>query len=100
MKQFFGSMLGALVGVIIASVISVFIIIGVISSAFADEEKVEVKENSVLHIKLDGPVVDRDPESEFAKLTGLSDEKKMGLDVIVEGIRIAKDDDRIKGIYL
>lgn len=100
MKQFFGSLLGALVGVIISSVIVVFIIIGVISSAISDKKEVEVKDNSVLHLKLDGPVIEREPKNEFAKITGFSEEKKMGLDAIVESIKKAKSDPSVKGIFL
>jgi protease IV len=100
MKQFFGSMLGAILGVVISSVIVVFIVIGIISSAFSDNERVNVKNNSVLHVKLDGPVIEREPKNEFAKITGFSEEKKMGLDLIIENIHKAKDDERIKGIFL
>lgn len=100
MKQFFGSLLGALVGVVISSVIIVFIIIGVISSAISDNKEVEVKANSILHLKLDGPVIEREPKNEFAKLTGFSEEKKIGLDAIVESIRKAKTDPEIKGIFI
>lgn len=100
MKQFFGSLLGALVGVVISSVIIVFIIIGVISSAISGNKEVEVKANSILHLKLDGPVIEREPKNEFAKLTGFSEEKKMGLDAIVESIRKAKTDPEIKGIFI
>lgn len=100
MKQFFGSLLGALVGVVISSVIIVFIIIGVISSAISDKKEVEVKANSILHLKLDGPVIEREPKNEFAKITGFSEEKKMGLDAIVESIRKAKTDPEIKGIFI
>ncbi|HTF04931.1 MAG TPA: signal peptide peptidase SppA, partial [Bacteroidia bacterium] len=100
MKQFFGSLLGAIVGVVISSIIVVFIVIGVISSAFNDESKTKVKENTVLHIRLDGPIIEREPKSEFAKLTGLSDDRKMGLDAIIESIEKAKADKNIKGIFL
>src|SRR5687768_17029129 len=100
MKQFFGSLLGAVVGVVISSIIVVFIVIGVISSAFKDESTTKVKENTVLHVRLDGPIIEREPKSEFAKLTGLSDDRKMGLDVIIESIEKAKTDKNIKGIFL
>ncbi len=100
MKQFFGSLLGAVVGVIISSIICVFIIIGVISSALSDDEATKLKDNSILHVRLDGPVIEREPKNEFAKLTGFSDDKKMGLDAIIESIERAKTDDKIKGIFL
>lgn len=93
-------MLGAIVGVVVSSVIVVIIVVGIISSALSDESNVKVKDNSVLHVRLDGPVVEREPKSEFAKLTGLSDERKLGLDAIIESIHQAKDDERIKGIFL
>lgn len=100
MKQFFGSLLGAFVGVVVATIIAVFIIIGAISSALSSDTVVNVKEGSVLHITFDGPIIEREPKSEFAKLTGFSKDEKLGLDVIVESIKRAKDDDKIKGIFL
>lgn len=100
MKQFFGSMLGAIVGVVIATLIVVFFVIGAVSSLFSGEEAVRVKDGSVLHIALKGPVVERQPKSGFAKFTGLNSEKNLGLDAIVEAIKRAKDDDKIEGIFL
>lgn len=93
-------MLGALVGVIVSSIIVTFIVIGVISSALSDESNAKVKDNSILHVKLDGPIVDREPKSEFAKLSMLDGENKTGLDAIIESIHAAKTDERIKGIFL
>lgn len=93
-------MLGAIVGVILSAVIVTLIVVGMISSAFSDEKNVKITENSILEIKLDGPIIEREPKSEFAKLTGFSDERKMGLDVIIESIHKAKDDKNIKGIFL
>lgn len=100
MKQFFGSLLGAIIGVVIASVISVLIVIGVISSAINDDSKTSVKANSILHVRLDGPIIEREPQNEFAKLTGFSEDRKLGLDAIVTSIQRAKDDKSIKGIFL
>lgn len=93
-------MIGAIVGVILASVIVVFIVIGIISSALSDENKVKISENSILELRLDGPIIEREPKSELAKLTGFTDERKMGLDVIIESIHQAKDDKHISGIFL
>jgi protease-4 len=100
MKQFFGSLLGAIIGVVLATVVAVFIIIGAISSAFSDDKVVIVKSESVLEIALDGPIVDREPNSPFAKFAGLDNDKKMGLDAIIDAIHRAKEDDKIEGIFL
>ncbi len=100
MKQFFGSLLGAVVGVVISSIICVLIIVGVISSAISSDSEVKIKANSILHVRLDGPVIEREPKNEFAKLTGFSDDRKIGLDAIITSIMRAKDDENIKGIYL
>jgi len=100
MKQFFGSLLGAILGVVIASLICLFVIIGVISSAFSGKSDVKVANNSILHVRLDGPIIEREPNNEFAKLTGFTDERKMGLDAILKTISDAKSDENIKGIFL
>lgn len=109
MKEFFkfmfASMLGTFISVFLLFFIFFIIIAGVISTAFSDldqrNQPTNVANNSVLHIELEGPIVDRGPEREmdfnFGNFGSIS---RLGLNQILANIKKAKADDKIKGIYL
>lgn len=65
---------------------------------FGEPKLMGVKENSVLHLKLDKAIGERS----FAKFDTYSFQmiNKLGLDEIKSGIKAAKKDDKIKGIFL
>ena len=103
MKKFLKYTLAVIVG----SVVSVFILflglvimIGIFAAT--GQKEVTVKDNSVLVLKFEGPVVDRATEDPFAnalsELTGQT--APVGLNHILASIEKAGRDDRIKGIYL
>ncbi|MGL4598475.1 MAG: signal peptide peptidase SppA [Bacteroidia bacterium] len=102
MKSFFGSLLGALVGVIFTGIIAIFAIGGMVSSAFkSDKEPYALKPASILHLKLDAPLVDRHNEEGFSGLAAFRGEKKnTGLDYIIKQLKKAEKDTRIKGVFL
>jgi len=109
MKQFFKFTFASILGTLITGIILMFlffIIIGGIISAAAmmgDSNKTaSVKDNSILHITLDDPIVDRAPKNPFADIDfgPFQPEDRIGLNDILASIKKAKEDDRIKGIYL
>src|SRR5690606_42155181 len=76
-----------------------------ISDAVSDFGKsgdvTSVKDNTILHIEFDQPIVDRGPEDQFNFNFGpFSAASPMGLNQILENIKKAKEDDRIPGIFL
>lgn len=96
--KFLRNLLATLVGLFIFSVI-VIIFIGAFVSLATSEEMVTVKENSVLHIKLNKPIGERAFKDPFNELfTGYS--SNVGLIELIESIRDAKENEKIKGIYL
>ncbi len=102
--KFLRELLAAILGVFIATGIMFVIFIAIVSasaSAFGDEDKVELKSNSVLELKLEKPIKDYAPKSSdpFEELLGL-EEGKLGLNRIVNAIENAKTDDNIKGISI
>lgn len=106
MKQFFKFMFATIVGLFISFALIFFIFIGIIgamvSSASDTDKIVTVKENSVLHLKFDKEIKDRasnNPLENFNFQTFESN-KNLGLNEILNNIKKAKEDDRIKGIYL
>jgi len=93
---------------LLASIIGSFITLGIILiffflliAAFGSDEEVTVKSNSVLEIKLDRVVKDYAPKSEdpFDEIFG-NNNKKLGLNEIINAIDNAKYDANIKGISI
>lgn len=95
-KSFFATILALLV----FSVLSFFLLIGLIGALSADQEVV-VAENSVLRLNLDAEIREQHAENPFEGLPILGTEvASVGLIELKEAIRHAKDDPKIKGIYL
>jgi protease-4 len=104
MKQFFKTVFASFIGTLLASFIFIFIIIGIIGAIAAlsgTDKEVEIKENSILVMKFDGPIKDRGSKNPFENLSSLiSKEESIGLDDILNNIEKAKEDNNIKGIYI
>lgn len=109
MKQFFGAFFGSIVGLLITGIIMALIIGAFIAAGLKgalsgiDNEKVfTVKENSVLHLKLDGPISERGMDNPFEEydLGPFMPHGVLGVRGIVKAIEAAKTDEKIKGIYL
>lgn len=89
---------------IVTTIVSFFVIILIISivvvSSSSDTQVKEIKENTILKIKLNGPITDRgSDEIDIENILNQTD-GKIGLNNILSSIEKAKYDDRIKGIYL
>lgn len=102
MKQFFKFTFASALGFFISLIVITLIMFGIISSAlsFAESKTVLVKENSIVHMKLNYDINDRGAKSvSFTNFEALMEES-MGLIDILENIDKAKQDKNIKGIYL
>lgn len=101
MKQFFKFVLATIVGLLLATIILVFVLIGIVASASGDKSET-VESNSVLSIAIDHPITERTPNNPLAGLSflGFDTDKTIGLNDILANIKKAKTDDNIKGIYL
>ncbi len=99
-RAFFSSCLGALAALMIFFLLCFALIVGMISG-LTEEKKVQVAENSILHLNLDGQITEMQQENPLAGLPiPGADLQKIGLMQLKQAIAHAKDDDRIKGIYL
>lgn len=67
------------------------------SLASLSEDKVQVKDNSFLHLKLNGEIIELDIDDPFASLMGA---KPQSLQTLKDAIIHAKTDNKIKGIVL
>jgi len=108
MKNFFSSMLGSLAALFIYSFLSIFVGVAFIIAMAAGASKtetVEVKDNTILELRLQGQIVERVSEGDemFANFNfpGQSDNIAIqGLNDILASIENAANDDNIEGIYV
>ncbi|HOV36952.1 MAG: signal peptide peptidase SppA [Dysgonomonadaceae bacterium] len=106
MKDFFkivlASALGFVIATILLSIISMILFFSVASSMTAafNADQYVVQDNSILNLRLSGVIQERisvdDPFSDIMP----RDESVMGLDEITSAIRKARNDNKIKGIYI
>lgn len=102
MKSFLKQVLAVIVGICSVGAFATlmfFVMLGVMLAT--GDEKQSVSDNSILRIELTGTVVDRStPDSPLNQLLGRSNASSQGLDVLIDAIKTAKGDKRIKGIYI
>ena len=102
MKDFFKSLLASILGCFI--VLGLFFLILFLSLAamsFSSTEKYVLKDNTVLTLKLEGVLSERvEEENPFLALLGQNSEPQLGMDDIISSIKKAKENDKIKGIYI
>jgi protease-4 len=100
MKTFFGSFFGAITGIIIATIIALIVVFAAIGSAFDSDPVIKIKDNSILHLNLNGLIAERANKEQLPNFASLGDQRPVGLDQILSAIRKSTKDERIKGIYL
>lgn len=106
MKQFWNIVLGSFVGVWIAlmlfSIISFFMSFAFMGamSMLGKTSSASITDNSVLKLDLNCIVNERYTEDDFMSIFLDSETSTVGLDEILLAIDAAKDDERIKGIYI
>jgi protease IV len=101
MLQFLKYVLATFIGIILFIFLSFFILIGV-GSMFSKEDEVVLNEKSVLKLDLNQPIQEVGVENPFADLGGIFDgsDNVVGLKDILEALKNAQVDDKVKGIYL
>lgn len=100
MKTFFKYVIATITGIIIVNLFLLFIFIGFVN--IMEETVPPIKNNSVLHIDLKYPISDRvsnNPLENFEFQT-MSTRRNIGLKSIINSIKYAAKDERIKGIYM
>ena len=103
MKQFLQYVLASIVGFVIVSIftfIMFFVMLGALVASSGEQPKVD--DNSVLKISLSGTLVDQAPEENpiTALLGNNGATTTQGLDQLIDAIKVAKENDKVKGIYL
>lgn len=96
--KFLRNLLAAIIGTLIAFGIMFFMFV-IFVSLVNTEESVTVKKNSVLELQMKYPINDFTGNNEGEPFDILF-EKAQGLDQILHAIKVAKEDDNIKGISI
>jgi protease-4 len=101
MKSFFKIMLATMIGFLVINILLLLIFVG-IAGSLGKEKEVELKPNSVLHLKLDQPINDRSSDNPFENFSfsGFSGERAVGLHDILNNLEKASKDENIQGIFL
>ena len=103
MRSFLKYTLATIVGMVLVHVLLFSIFIGFIGAIAAMSDKsVDVKDNSLLVIRLENEILDRATENPLDNIDFLTmkSNPKLGLNKILESIDKAAEDPRITGIYL
>lgn len=98
LKNVLASALGTFMAFILMLIVFVLILM---AAAFSGEDKVSVKDNSILHIQLNEEIVERGNEhgGQFDPST-FQTKKSIGLDHFIADLEYAKTDSKIQGVFL
>ena len=109
MKQFFKFTFASILGFFVAGFLLIFVFFSFLFSVldeaeglFGEKNRTKIEENSVLHLTLSTPIEDYKTNNPFEdfNINTMKPNKKLGLKGVLDAITIAKDDDKIKGIFL
>lgn len=105
MKSFFKSVFATITGIFISVLLIGFILalaffafMGIVFSSSSDS--FELKDKTVLTLNLTGVMKDRTVENPFANYFDIGEEPELSLTDILSAIKNAKENDKIKGIYI
>ena len=105
MWQFFKYTLATLMGLFLFLIISILMIVGIGAAMSGGESEFEVKENSILKLDLNRPIVENastEDDNPFATIPNpfFESTEKIGLIQILSALERARIDNNVKGIYL
>jgi len=99
MKQFFKYVFATVTGIIIVMLLC-FLIMVISLMSMSSQNKVKVKDNTVLELNLSGILSERSEDNPLASLIGNPAAESLSLENVLKAIKRAKEDDKIKGIYI
>jgi protease-4 len=101
MLQFLKYVLATFVGIILFLFLSFFLLAGV-GAMFSSDDKVTIDDKSVLRLDLNQPIQEVGVENPFSDIGGpfSGGENVTGLKDVLDALKSAQNDDKIKGVYL
>jgi len=93
---------GTFVGLLMFFIVFGIVVVSIVAIAMSEEKSNDIKENSVLVIKLDQPILEKAPTNPFKNFSFLSmaTDQTLGLNDILDNIHNAKYDSKIHCILL
>lgn len=99
-KTVLASMLGTFLAMIVSTLFFVLLIVAIVSVG-GKKAKESIESNSILHLKLDAPIIERARKDKFNFSNGnFNANDGIGLNQIIEDLELAAKDDRIVGIFM
>ncbi|BDD03831.1 signal peptide peptidase SppA [Aureibacter tunicatorum] len=101
MAAFFRNLLATLVGLCIFAFFGISFLIAIVSLS-GQQQRIPISENSILHLKLNKPILETEKDNPFGELEFIPGQSQgnIGLKELTDAIKYAKTDDNIEGIYL
>lgn len=101
MKGFFKSLLASIIGCfIVLGLFFVMIAISLAAMMFSSSETYDLKENTIFTLRLEGVLSDRVESNPLLELFSQGQQNQMSLEEVLSSIKKAKENDKIKGIYI
>lgn len=101
LKYTFATVVGIVLAGVIFTIVSIIAFSGLVASMSSMQSAaVSIQKNSVLELNLQGTLQERSANDPFSQLMGNSDYEAYGLDDMLKAIQNAKENDKIKGIYI
>ena len=97
LKYTLASMLALVLFTIVATIFTIISFAGMVAS---DGMTSAVKDNSILRINLGGVLAEQSQDDPMSAITGTVKENVAGLETLTKAIAKAKDNKKVKGIYL
>jgi len=99
--KFLKTILATIVGLFVFTFLMFFLVV-MIASSSSDKKIVKLEDNSVIHLKLNKQILEREVENPFEGLPMFSDFKEGGIGLLElkQAINHASEDEKIKGIFL
>lgn len=97
LKYMLATMLAMICMGVFACLMGLLMLLSVVA---AGDGKPTLKDGTVLRVSLTGTLADRDTTNPLAELLGNKTLKRQGLDDLLAAIRTAKENDKVKGIYV
>ncbi len=99
--NFLRNLLATIVGLFIFTFLCFLVLVGIVSIA-STEDEVTLSDASVLHLQINGPIIERKSEDPFAAFNDAlgGGPASVGLKELKDAIKNAKNDDKVEGIYL
>ena len=99
MKQFLKILFACLSAILLFFLIILFAFAGLVAGVSKDSEKTNIDKNSLLVIDMNKPIAEQTQKNPFGTFTK-SPTSVVGLNDILNSIKAAQTDDKIKGIYI